>query len=314
MMKKSWLLAGAVLLLVALIFFLISQQKVSSQLVKPEQPPVSVSKPQASAPPNNTTTKPVLSNQTSSPPNLSASQGVEPPSIRPNKILKIASWNLQIFGDKKADNATLMAFYSIVMRQYDVIFIQEIRDVSGTAFPRLCSLMQGYQCLNSSRAGRSSSKEQYGIIYKGINVTWVTDYNPDSQDRWERPPFQVTFKQGNYVFTALVEHIKPDDAPQEIAALENLTSSLPGNVVVLGDLNADCSYYSVKKDFWNWTWAIKTGTDTTSGNTSCTYDRMIFNQEMANEYASSGVYSENITAGVSDHYLIWSEIGAEEAN
>lgn len=224
------------------------------------------------------------------------------------KTLKIASWNLQAFGEKKSQNATVMSLYSKVMRQYDIIFMQEIRDSSGTAFPSLCALMQGYACINSSRAGRSSSKEQYGIIYRNVQVTVARDYNPDAQDRWERPPFRVDFLQGNYSFSALVEHTKPDDTPAEMEALANLSSSLPGNVVVLGDLNADCGYYPVKKDFGNWRWAIGTGMDTTVKNTTCAYDRMIFNPDMAGELVASGVFSEGITSAASDHYLVWGEI------
>lgn len=234
------------------------------------------------------------------------------PSAAPNRTLKIASWNLQVFGESKAQNSSLMALYSAVMKQYDVIFIQEIRDSSGTAFPNLCSLLQGYRCLNSSRAGRTSSKEQYGVIYRKVEVAGMRDYNPDAQDRWERPPFQVEFRQGNYTFTVLVEHTKPDDTPREMAALDAVASSLAGNVVVLGDLNADCSYYPRKADFSGWFWAIATGTDTTSRNTTCTYDRMIFNADMENELLSSGVFSGNITPAVSDHYLVWSEIAVPE--
>jgi hypothetical protein len=228
-----------------------------------------------------------------------------------------------------------MAIYAGIMKQYDVIFIQEIRDASGTAFPKLCALMTGYQCLNSSRAGRNSSKEQYGVIYKGVDVVGTRDYNPDSLGLWERPPFQVSFRQGDYLFSALVEHTRPDDARSEIAALSALATNITGNVVVLGDLNADCTYYRAQdgasgtgglgdsssansannannSDFAGWTWAINSSADTSVANASCAYDRIIFNPDMSREYARAGVFSQNITPAVSDHYLVWGEVRVED--
>lgn len=53
------------------------------------------------------------------------------------------------------------------------------------------------------------------------------------------------------------------------------------NIIILGDLNADCDYLR-KKDLPNitllndpkkYTLLIPTGVDTTVGNTKCTYDR-----------------------------------------
>ena len=82
------------------------------------------------------------------------------------ETLRIANWNLQIFGKEKASNNELLNFYADKISRNDIIFIQEIRDISGTAFPKLCSALIEYSCINSSRAGRSSSKEQVGIIYK----------------------------------------------------------------------------------------------------------------------------------------------------
>jgi deoxyribonuclease-1/deoxyribonuclease-1-like protein len=245
--------------------------------------------------------------------NATAQAGANETALAAAPSLKIASWNLQAFGEKKSGNSTLMALYSKAMKQYDIIFIEEIRDSAGAAFPKLCALMEGYECANSSRAGRSASKEQYGIIYRGVKLAGTKDYNPDAQDRWERPPFQATFSKGSYSFTALVEHTKPENTTLEMAALDALASNLSGNVVVLGDLNADCDYYPAKKDFAGWAWAISTGTDTTSKNTTCTYDRIIFNRAMAPEFVSSGVFSANVTPDMSDHYLVWAQISPADA-
>jgi len=224
--------------------------------------------------------------------------------------VKIANWNLQIFGQSKLNNMKLMQTYSEVVQDYDIIFVQEIRDASQTAFPRLCSMLVNYSCMQSSRAGRTSSQEQYGIIYKkGINITSFRDYNPDAQDRWERPPIRTVFDINDYQLIVYNIHIKPEDAQQELNYLENLIVD-SGNVLVLGDLNADCSYYNNEKqtEFDNWNWIIKDDEDTTSSNSNCAYDRIILNDGSYKEYVSDGIYTKEITPEISDHYLVWVEM------
>lgn len=224
--------------------------------------------------------------------------------------VKIANWNLQIFGVSKASDIELIKSYTQIIDDYDIIFIQEIRDSSNTAFPELCSMLQNYSCFSSSRAGRSSSKEQYGIIYKNsINLTFFQDFNPDEQDKWERPPIKVNFQINNYKLTIYNIHIKPDDAQQELDYLEELIPD-SNNVILLGDLNADCSYYNAEKEteFDNWNWIIKNEDDTTSTSSNCAYDRIILNSNAYEEYVSHGIHKQDITTSLSDHYLVWVEM------
>jgi len=229
---------------------------------------------------------------------------------------KVANWNLQVFGKTKASNESLMRFYASKIRGYDIVFVQEIRDSTGTAFPALCGLLKddGYSCRNSSRAGRSSSKEQYGVIYKtakNISITEFTDYNPDPEDRWERPPILVAFTANNYSLTAYNIHIKPEDVANELHYLEETVNKYEGNVVILGDLNADCSYYTrtSSKDFVSgFHWIVKDADDTTVSETDCAYDRIILNDEADKRFVSYGIDKEGVTKDISDHYLVWVEL------
>ncbi|HME87431.1 MAG TPA: endonuclease/exonuclease/phosphatase family protein [Candidatus Nanoarchaeia archaeon] len=224
--------------------------------------------------------------------------------------LRIGNWNLEIYGKKKADNPEVIKKYADVVDDHDIMFIQEIRDKSDTAFKRLCSELPKYDCFASSRAGRTNSKEQYGVIYKkGIGIEKVVDYNPDPQDRWERPPLAVTFIKGNYKFTAYNLHAKPNDVQRELSHLEKLVEN-EGNVMIIGDLNADCSYLNEKtmNVFKSWFWAIDNLQDTTTGPTNCTYDRILLNQDMRKEFAARKVHTKDITPKESDHYPVWTEI------
>ncbi|MDP2628743.1 MAG: hypothetical protein Q8P15_02510 [Nanoarchaeota archaeon] len=224
--------------------------------------------------------------------------------------IKIANWNLEVFGEDKSENIELMNVYVDKIEKYDIIFVQEIRDKSESSFTKLCSELQGYSCKISSRAGRTSFKEQYGVIYKKeIDLIYLKDYNPDSKDRWERPPIEVSFKVGDYSLTIYNIHVKPDDVQNELSNLENVVSDY-GNVIILGDLNADCSYYNNKneKEFENWNWIVKDSDDTAVSSNNCAYDRIILNDDAKKEYKGYGIDKKEITKEVSNHYLVWVRI------
>lgn len=236
---------------------------------------------------------------------------IEPPPIQPEvetttQPIKIANFNAQIFGDSKWTSLG-GNFYIPLIEEYDIFFLQEIRDKDGSSFTSLCNGLQGYQCQVSSRAGRSSSKEQVGVIYKdGITAT-LTDYNPDAQNRWERPPIEVDFYINGYEITAWNIHIKPDDVENEINALESIVSD-EGNVIVLGDLNLDCTYDDGSNgDFEGWNYLINDNEDTTTKSTDCAYDRIILNDNAYQSYESDGI-DTSITEDESDHYLVWVEL------
>jgi len=225
----------------------------------------------------------------------------------PNKQhLKIASWNIQIFGTTKANNPELMQFYENYVKQNDITLIQEIRDKSGIAFKKLCSNLEEYNCIESSRAGRSSSKEQYGVIYrKNITLIKIKDFNPDKKDRWERPPIELNFEYLNYTFRIYYIHIKPDEVSGELKYLEDITNN-KGNTIIMGDLNADCKYYNQKKQnqFENWIWEISNTKDTTVSKTNCAYDRIISNINASNEIIRTKIYKVGINSSLSDHYPV----------
>ena len=227
--------------------------------------------------------------------------------------VKIANWNLQIFGDAKSAKQDIIDFYISSMKNYDIIFIQEIRDFDESSFQYLCSFFEDYSCLISSRAGRTTSKEQYGIIYKKYIDITLTDYNPDQLERWERPPIKAEIKIKNYTINVYNIHTKTTDVLKELAYLEDLVEN-NGNVMILGDLNADCDYYNAEKEtqFDSWYWIVSDESDTTISSRSCAYDRIILNENAFKEYSSRGIQSEGITPEISDHYMIWVELNTKD--
>ncbi|VVB73315.1 Endonuclease/Exonuclease/phosphatase family protein [uncultured archaeon] len=228
--------------------------------------------------------------------------------------IRVAAWNIQRFGPDKAGNSTLMGEYADRIRQYDIVFLQEITDATNESFPLLCSLLTDYRCINGSKAGRTSYREQYGMVYrKNLSLLAYRDLNPDILDRWERPPLEATFGLGGYNMTFVLLHAKPSDVGKEMRDLETLLMTADGDLAVIGDLNADCDYYkpaSVNStEFDSWFWAIPDSEDTTvSRNTHCAYDRIILNDGAKQRFKEYGV-DRNVTGGMSDHYLVWMRIG-----
>jgi len=227
--------------------------------------------------------------------------------ITPDSI-KIASWNLQIYGDKKSSNNSLVKEYQDIINDYDLIFLQEIRDEDGTAWTKLCDeeIQKNYFCEISQREGRSNSKEQIGVIYKKDLkvITYIT--LPDPKDVWERSPTLLTLINNNKIIYVYNAHLKPSDVPNELRELYKEMNT-NNKVIVLGDLNADCEYYDRDTDnsFDDWTWLINTDT-TTNPNTNCSYDRIIISNEIK-PYISNPLVVKTPNH-LSDHYLIGLEV------
>jgi exonuclease III len=223
----------------------------------------------------------------------------------------VASWNLQVFGQAKASEQPVMDFYKKKLSKYDIIFVQEIRDASNTSFNALCAMMPEYRCGISQRDGRTSSKEQIGLLFKDEYELLEFVYIADPDDVWERSPIMAKFNVSGYVFSVYNTHIKPDDAVNEIEMFFRNAGNDEGNVMVTGDLNAGCDYYDPDKTtaFDGWFWLIGSGQDTTENqNTYCAYDRIIVNPSMIENIVMSGVDAEGINATYSDHYLVFAEV------
>ena len=240
---------------------------------------------------------------------ITGSVAKESSSTFEGETLTIAAWNLQIFGQSKASNYTLLNYYVNKIDDYDIVFIQEIRDKEGKAFDSLCRLLQpDYDCMISTRAGTTSSKEQYGLLYKSsLSFVEAVDYNPYLKKYFERPPLEVQFDLG-YPLKIYTIHVKPDTVQKELENLEDLMKD-DEYVMIIGDLNADCSYYNPDKEveFDSWYWIIKDDEDTTVAKSDCAYDRIIVNEGMYSKIISYGI-DDPVTKDKSDHYLVWVEI------
>jgi endonuclease/exonuclease/phosphatase family metal-dependent hydrolase len=253
-------------------------------------------------------------------------------STSSDETLRIGAFNIQVFGVSKADKPEVMDVLADIVRTYDIMAIQEIRDSSQTALPELVELVNSdgsnYEYVVSERLGRTSSKEQYAYVYNTdtilITSETLTYPEPEGTDPFHRQPYIASFKanNGDYDAVLIVIHTDPDEATEEINALDDALAYAQNvypdeqDFIILGDFNADGSYFNEDStsDLENYYWAIDNTQDTTTKSTEYTYDRMILT-DTSDMYGQASVFrydleyglTEEETVAVSDHYPVYAE-------
>jgi len=187
-----------------------------------------------------------------------------------------------------------------IVLDFDLILIQEIRDISGESLIQLLDMVNSvipYGMVASERLGRTSYKEQYAYFYRLDRLQFLGDHQyddgpDDGNDDFEREPYSALFQpvgkgqESQFVVTGI--HAKPDHAVAEIGYLyksyvDVLNHWNTPNIIIMGDFNAGCSYANeeklMSKQFYYdgiFDWIIGWDADTTvSMNTDCPYDRIV---------------------------------------
>ncbi len=182
------------------------------------------------------------------------------------KEINIASWNLFDFGGKfggtdKVDDPTILDAMTDVISNYDIIFVQEIANLTRSAldvdrpfvgFNNLCDKLDSleYTCEDT---GVINDGEGYGVIYKIDVVDGVVVERTDIEqtvphipkgggaDEMRRPPMKATLDLGNADLIVYNSHTQPTSTSKEIKLMSDKISDAHNQdtVIVLGDLNAD---------------------------------------------------------------------------
>ena len=276
--------------------------------------------------------------------NLDESDSYE--SLSRGEVARVASFNIKVFGDKKMSNETIVNELVEIFHNYDFVAVQEIKDIDEEVpFLFLEKLNQKYldssneslqwDMVLSERSGKQeddlNSQEQYAFYYKPTVFKLLKEgilYDDEQNDSFQREPFLAKFmildKNGIETGTDLVFvniHTKPTLAVEEMQALDDVLSWSQSNYsedddyVILGDLNADCSYASYSEitslpiHSENYTWIIPDNADTTVGESRCAYDRIITSSDLDGRLTGDwGIHQEISGPSISDHKPIWFEI------
>lgn len=248
--------------------------------------------------------------------------------------LRVSAFNVQVFGLSKMDKPEVVEALMQIISRFDLVMIQEVRDISETAIYDLLDSLneastQSYGLYLSDRAGRTSSKEQIAFIYREDKLNFISGETiPDPLDLFERPPVWAHFEyfEDSSPIHILGSHLDPDAVPTEIEALYNefalyqATASEEDSVIVMGDFNAGCRYLTNEEQLNTTLFnndhlisLIDHNTDTTTTSTFCPYDRLLIGGAMETTVLESGVYlfdqvlglTGEVTRAVSDHYPVW---------
>lgn len=261
-----------------------------------------------------------------------------PPVERSGNTIRVASFNIQVFGEKKLSKPEVADVLARVIRYFDVVAIQEIRDANDDFLQRFVSQVNSsgayYDYVIGPRLGRSNSKEQYAFIYNAAslecdrqNVYTVDD--PD--DLLHREPLVAGFRvrgpppEQAFTFTLVDIHTDPDEAQVELNVLDDVFRAVrddgrgEDDVILLGDLNADDHHFGELGQMGYITWVI-TGMPTNTRGTHL-YDNILFDSRTTVEYdRRAGVFdlmnefhlSMEQALAVSDHLPIWAEFSLME--
>ncbi|AFU97810.1 endonuclease/exonuclease/phosphatase family protein [Simiduia agarivorans] len=247
-------------------------------------------------------------------------------------ILKIASFNIQIFGMTKAGKPAVMAELADIVRQYDVVAVQEIKDASQQVPTLFLNTINAdgthYAFLLSERGGQQpddqGSQEPYAFFYNTDTVKPVDAgqlFDDAADDLFQREPFMARFAsvQGGLTFVMITVHTKPEEAVPEIKALHRVVQTAQAHYlgeddfVVLGDFNAGCDYASPAEFVGHaiaseYHWLIPDDADTNvSTNSACAYDRILITEGMVGDYTGEWGVGTVSSKTVSDHFPVWAE-------
>ena len=262
------------------------------------------------------------------------------PARTPQTIL-IASFNIQTFGKKKMEDAWILERIISVIRQFDVVAIQEVRAEDQTTIPRLVQYInsQGarYDYLIGPRLGRSVSKEQYTYIYDTSTVVSSMDamYTiEDNADLLHREPLVARFVTRvppnfrPFSFTLVNIHTDPDEVKDELPVMHTVlkgirefeyVSAREDDVILMGDLNANPQQFGPLRQVPGIYWTVDS--EPTNTIRKSIWDNIIFDRGLTNEFTGrSGVLDLcemfNIkleeALRISDHLPIWAEFSSVE--
>ena len=266
--------------------------------------------------------------------------GREIPQLNRSEVARIATFNIKVFGKTKMGKPDVVTQLVDTVLQYDLVAIQEIKDIDETVPHNFLAELNNasgnfwnmsLSVRSGTQADDQSSQEQYAYYYNHSVFREIGEgelYNDSANDYFQREPYRAQFEllnaSGNssgFDFTLFTIHTKPASALEEIDALHEVIQSYQENdttetdVILLGDLNADCSY-ATAQELWEsplrqpqYNWLVNDIADTTVSSTDCAYDRIITLDDLNGRLVGSWGIDTSITnTSVSDHYPVWFDL------
>jgi deoxyribonuclease-1-like protein len=283
---------------------------------------------------------------------------VEGPTVQPVRLdrnsprsadrIRIATFNIQRFGEKKSADAEVMQQIALIVANFDLVAIQEVQSPQAMPVARLVDLINRsggrYDASVSEPIGRTTYREQYAFVWDATRIRMIPDSAyvvRDDSDRMHRPPMVGSFEtrilpvpgRQPFRFTVINAHTDPsqvsprgqsnemnvlDDVFIRVREYEYQTRGIK-NVLLVGDLNVSTANLGELGQIPGMISVVGTTPTNTAGNK--TYDHILLDRTITTEY--TGVFgvidlqrdyglSADQAARVSDHRPVWAEFSAYE--
>ncbi|MFO0872120.1 MAG: endonuclease/exonuclease/phosphatase family protein [Pirellulales bacterium] len=260
------------------------------------------------------------------------------PPARTNDTIRVASFNLRQFGEKKLANPRAADLVVRIFRQFDVIAVQEITARSPELLPEFCDLLnaQGahFDYVVGPRLGRSNNKEQYAFIYDraAVEIDRHQLYTVDDRDDLlHREPLVGWFRARGpepreaFTFSLVNVNVDPDEVNRELSVLDDVFFAVRSDgldeddIILLGDFKADERHLGDLSRVPQLLAVIAQLPTNTRGNAQL--DNILFDQQATTEFTGRGgtydfLREFNLTLEqaleVSDHLPVWGEFSVFE--
>src|SRR5262245_59621643 len=266
--------------------------------------------------------------------------GNAPPPSRGNDTIRLATFNIQVFGESKLNDAEAMRTIVAILKNFDLIAIQEVRSVSQDILPQLISLLNAdghhYDYALGPRLGRSNSKEQYAFVFdtETIEIDRNQLYTVDDpDDLLHREPLVGWFRargpspEHAFTFSLVTIHTDPDETDHELDVLYDVFFKVrddprrgEDDVIMVGDFNAKALSLLQLGQIKGLAKVVNGETPTNTLH-NAQYDNILFHESATTEFTGRGgvfdfMRQYNLTLEqaqrVSDHMPVWAEFSIFE--
>jgi len=270
---------------------------------------------------------------------VTTQSGTVPPRL--GETIRVATWNIQVFGEDKLNDPAAMNVIVQVLRNFDVIAIQEVRAVSQDVVPELVRQLNAggqhhYDYVLGPRLGRTTSKEQYAFVFDMASIEVDRDqlYTIDDKDDllhreplvgWFRARLAPEQSQLAFTFSLVNVHTDPEEVDRELDVMDDVLFAVQGDTrreddnILLGDFNVNDKHLGELGRVNGLAWIVSNTPTNTRG--SAQYDNMFFLRTATPEFTGrGGVYdylrefnlSIDQALKVSDHLPVWAEFSVYE--
>lgn len=266
----------------------------------------------------------------------------QPPRRPPaGETIRVATFNLRMFGEAKLRDAQAMEIIVAILRQFDLIAVQEVRAAQQDVLPRLIERLNAdgqyqYDYALGPRLGRTSSKEQYAFVFDTATIE-IDRYQlytvDDPDDLLHREPLVGWFRaraappEQAFTFSLVNVHTDPDEVQRELDVLDDAFFQVrddprrgEDDVLMVGDFNARADQLRQLGQIRGLLKVVSGQTPTNVRHTA-QYDNILLDAAATTEFTGRGgvfdfLRAYNLTLeqalAVSDHLPVWAEFSIYE--